>query len=100
MPSNMAATSWWKANREAAAACWRAVRGAGAVPAPVRCSPLDCRMFPHDGAEMLLFGERSTTAVTRQSNSANSAWPMGGGLLLLHAESLPLKTQRRLAQYP
>jgi two-component system repressor protein LuxO len=59
---------------------------------------LDCSIFPADGAETLLFGgsySRSTHA-TAQSGKLNLRG--GGGLLLLHAESLPLKTQGRLAR--
>jgi DNA-binding NtrC family response regulator len=52
---------------------------------------LDCSMFQSDGIEALLFGERSSP----QLGKFNLA--MGGGLLLLHAESLTLKTQSRLA---
>lgn len=59
---------------------------------------LDCRIFPSDGAETLLFGERTSSGghTTIRMGKLNLA--AGGGLLLLHAEHLPLKTQRRLAQ--
>jgi DNA-binding NtrC family response regulator len=58
---------------------------------------LDCRMFSSGGTESLLFGERSSSSAhtTIQLGKLNLA--MGGGLLLLHAELLPLKTQGRLA---
>ncbi len=59
---------------------------------------LDCRMFHHDGAEMLLFGERTTRGTHGFIQLGKLNLAAGGGLLLLHAESLPLKTQGRLAQ--
>jgi Nif-specific regulatory protein len=58
---------------------------------------LDCRMFHHDGAEMLLFGERCTTGPHKVIQLGKLNLAAGGGLLLLHAEFLPLKTQARLA---
>jgi len=58
---------------------------------------LDCRMFPSGGAEALLFGEHpSSDATTTHLGKPRLA--AGGGLLLLHAEFLALKTQGRLAQ--
>lgn len=57
---------------------------------------LDCRMFQNDGAEMLLFGEPSSCG-PQAIHSGKFKLAMGGGLLLLHAEFLPLKTQGRLA---
>jgi Nif-specific regulatory protein len=58
---------------------------------------LDCGMLRSDGAEALLFGRRSANAHgTTQLGKLNLA--AGGGLLLLHAESLPFKTQGHLAQ--
>jgi DNA-binding NtrC family response regulator len=59
---------------------------------------LDCRIFSSDGAETLIFGERSSAGghTTIRLGKLNLA--VGGGLLLLHAEYLPLKTQSRLAQ--
>lgn len=59
---------------------------------------LDCRMFSADGAEMLLFGERSSTGNQAPFQPGKLNLAAGGGLLLLHAESLPCKTQNRLAQ--
>ena len=59
---------------------------------------LDCRIFGADGAETLLFGERSSTGFHSTIHLGKLNLTMGGGLLLLHAESLPLKTQDRLAQ--
>jgi DNA-binding NtrC family response regulator len=58
---------------------------------------LDCRMFSSGGAEMLLFGERSSIGnhTTIQLGKLNLS--AGGGLLLLHVESLPYKAQNRLA---
>jgi DNA-binding NtrC family response regulator len=60
---------------------------------------VDCRMFRSDGADALLFGERSSSGGhdTIQLGKLNLA--MGGGLLLLHAECIPLKTQGRLAHW-
>jgi DNA-binding NtrC family response regulator len=55
-------------------------------------------MFHHDGAEMLLFGERCTTGTHSVIQLGKLHLAEGGGLLLLHGEFLPLKTQRRLAQ--
>lgn len=59
---------------------------------------LDCRMFRNDGAELLLFGERARSGAHTVIQLGKLNLSMGGGLLLLHAESLPLKTQGRLAQ--
>jgi DNA-binding NtrC family response regulator len=59
---------------------------------------LDCRMFQSDGAEMLLFGKHSSRDPHPAIHSGKFNLAMGGGLLLLHAEFLPLKTQSRLAQ--
>jgi DNA-binding NtrC family response regulator len=58
---------------------------------------LDCRMFQSDGAAAVLFGEQSSIGphTTIQLGKLNLA--KGGGLLLLHAEFLPLKVQCRLA---
>jgi DNA-binding NtrC family response regulator len=58
---------------------------------------LDCRMFQSDGAEMLLFGERSSSGPHTTIHAGKFKLAVGGGLLLLHAEFLPLKTQSRLA---
>jgi DNA-binding NtrC family response regulator len=60
---------------------------------------LDCRMFQSDGAEILLFGESSSGGPQPAVHSGKFKLAMGGGLLLLHAEFLPLKTQRRLAHF-
>jgi DNA-binding NtrC family response regulator len=59
---------------------------------------LDCRMFQSDGAEVFLFGGRScgSSPTILHPDKLNQA--AGGGLLLLHAEFLPIKTQSRLAQ--
>jgi DNA-binding NtrC family response regulator len=59
---------------------------------------LDCRIFNSDGAESLLFGERSPAGAIATTRTGKLNLAMGGGLLLLHAEYLPLKTQGRLAQ--
>jgi DNA-binding NtrC family response regulator len=59
---------------------------------------LDCRIFHNDGAELLLFGERSNSGAHSVIHMGKLNLSMGGGLLLLHAEHLPLKTQGRLAQ--
>ena len=59
---------------------------------------LDCRMFHHDGAEMLLFGERCTNGSHKVIQLGKLNLAAGGGLLLLHVEYLPLKTQGRLAE--
>jgi DNA-binding NtrC family response regulator len=59
---------------------------------------LDCRVFIADGAEALLFGERSSSGARTAICPGRLKLAMGGGLLLLHAEHLPLKTQSRLAQ--
>jgi two-component system nitrogen regulation response regulator GlnG len=59
---------------------------------------LDCRIFPADDAEALLFGERvsSGSHTTIRLGKLNLA--KGGGLLLLNAEYLSLETQGRLAR--
>jgi DNA-binding NtrC family response regulator len=57
---------------------------------------LDCRMFPSGGTEALLFGERSSSDATT-THLCKPSLAAGGGLLLLHAEFLTLKTQGRLA---
>ncbi len=59
---------------------------------------LDCRIFPAEDAEALLFGERITSGAhtTIQLGKLNLA--AGGGLLLLNAEYLSLATQKRLAR--
>lgn len=54
---------------------------------------LDCRMLQSDGAEALLFGERSSGG----HHPGKFNFAMGGGLLLLHAEFLSLRIQSRLA---
>jgi DNA-binding NtrC family response regulator len=59
---------------------------------------LDCRIFGAEGAEALLFGERSSTGAHTTIRLGKLNLAGGGGILLLHAESLPLKTQGRLAQ--
>jgi Nif-specific regulatory protein len=59
---------------------------------------LDCRVFNSDGVETLLFGERSTAGSNTTIRMGKLNMAAGGGLLLLHAEYLPLKTQGRLAQ--
>jgi DNA-binding NtrC family response regulator len=59
---------------------------------------LDCRMFPSDGVEELLLGERSSADAHATIHLGKLKMSIGGGLLLLHVESLHLKTQRRLAQ--
>jgi DNA-binding NtrC family response regulator len=59
---------------------------------------LDCRMFPSGGAEALLFGERSGSGAPSPIHFGKLNLTAGGGLLLLHAELLPRKTQSRLAQ--
>ncbi len=59
---------------------------------------LDCRMFRNDGAELLLFGERAKSGAHTLIHLGKLNLSVGGGLLLLHAEFLPLKTQGRLAQ--
>ena len=59
---------------------------------------LDCRMFHHDGAEMLLFGERCSTGSHSVIQLGKLNMAVGGGILLLHSDFLPLKTQRRLAR--
>jgi DNA-binding NtrC family response regulator len=52
-------------------------------------------MFHCDGAETLLFGQRSSSDAHATIGKLNLA--VGGGLLLLHAEFLPLKSQSYLA---
>jgi len=59
---------------------------------------LDCRMFGGDGAEALLFGDRSISSAHRAIHPGKINLAMSGGLLLLHAEDLPLKIQSRLAR--
>ena len=59
---------------------------------------LDCRMFSSGGAEALLFGERCGSGAPNPIHLGKLSLTAGGGLLLLHAELLPLKTQNRLAQ--
>jgi DNA-binding NtrC family response regulator len=59
---------------------------------------MDCRIFNADGADALLFGERSSAGAHTTIRMGRLNLATGGGLLLLHAESLPLKTQGRLAQ--
>jgi two-component system nitrogen regulation response regulator NtrX len=59
---------------------------------------LDCRIFGDDSVEALLFGERSADSAHATLHLGKLGLAMGGGLLLLHAEFLPLKTQLRLAQ--
>jgi len=59
---------------------------------------LDCRMVGDDGAEAILFGERSTGSAHATVHLGKLGLAMGGGLLLLHAEYLPRKTQARLAR--
>ena len=59
---------------------------------------LDCRMFASDGAEALLFGEQSSRRASNAIHLGKLNLTAGGGLLLLHAELLPLKTQSRLAR--
>ena len=59
---------------------------------------LDCRVFNADAAEALLFGERATAGAHPTIRLGRLSLAMGAGLLLLHAEYLPLKTQGRLAQ--
>jgi DNA-binding NtrC family response regulator len=58
---------------------------------------LDCGVLRSDGAESILFGRRPSAGHSKtQTGKLNLA--AGGGLLLLHAESLPFKTQGHLAQ--
>jgi DNA-binding NtrC family response regulator len=59
---------------------------------------LDCRMFGSEGTESLLFGERSSKGKNTTIQLGKLNLSSGGGLLLLHAESLHLKAQGRLAQ--
>lgn len=59
---------------------------------------LDCRIFGDDSVDALLFGERSINSPHANIHLGKLGLAMGGGLLLLHAEFLPLKTQLRLAQ--
>jgi len=59
---------------------------------------LDCRMFRGDGAEELLFGERSAGSSPNNIRLGKLNLVMGGGLLLLHAEELSLEFQSRLAR--
>jgi Nif-specific regulatory protein len=76
------------------------VRSAWGRRSPGACSlfTLDCRIFNGDGAEALLFGERSSGGDHATIRMGRLNLAAGGGLLLLHAEYLPLKTQGRLAQ--
>jgi len=60
---------------------------------------LDCRMFRNDGAEALLFGERSSSGGHTTIHLGRLNLAMGGGLLLLHPACIPLKTQARLAHW-
>ena len=57
---------------------------------------LDCRMCG-DVAEALLFGDRSSSGANTTIQLGKLNLAMGGGLLLLNAEFLPLQMQRRLA---
>lgn len=59
---------------------------------------LDCRIFNSDNAESLLFGERVLAGAHCTTRAGKLNLATGGGLLLLHAEYLPLKTQGRLAE--
>lgn len=74
-------------------------RRAWAQHAPGVCTlfTLDCRVFCASDTELLLFGERQIHDghTTIQLGRLNLA--AGGGLLLLHVESLPARTQLRLA---
>jgi DNA-binding NtrC family response regulator len=58
---------------------------------------LDCRIFPGDAAEALLFGEHFPPGAHSAISISKFNLDRGGGLLLLHADYLPLKTQGRLA---
>lgn len=59
---------------------------------------VDCRMFQNDSADTLLFGERSSSGPHAMIHLGKFNLAAGGGLLLLHAEFLPLGTQGRLAR--
>jgi len=65
---------------------------AAEVPAHVRCLPWTAACFPSDGAEALLFGERSSSSAHTAAHPGKLNLAVGGGLLLLHTESLPLNS--------
>jgi two-component system, NtrC family, nitrogen regulation response regulator GlnG len=58
---------------------------------------LDCRIFPGDDAESVIFGERAASGVSNTIQLGKLNLAAGGGLLLLNAEYLSLNAQRRLA---
>ena len=58
---------------------------------------LDCRMFGDGGVGDLLFGKRSSSGSHTTIHLGKLQLAMGGGLLLLHVEYLPLNAQSRLA---
>lgn len=59
---------------------------------------LDCHLFGGDAAEALLFGEHSIADNHPMLHGGRFNLGMSGGLLLLHAQELAVRTQTRLAQ--
>lgn len=59
---------------------------------------LDCRVFNAESADVLLFGERPPSGGHTTNRMGKLELAARGGVLLLHAGHLPLKTQGRLAQ--
>lgn len=59
---------------------------------------LDCHIFGGDATEALLFGERSSADSHPMLHGGRFNLSMTGGLLLLHADELAVRTQTRLAQ--
>ncbi len=59
---------------------------------------LDCHIFGRDTTEALLFGEHSSAGTDPMLHDGRFHRSMSGGLLLLHANELAVRTQTRLAQ--
>jgi DNA-binding NtrC family response regulator len=59
---------------------------------------LDCHIFGGDATEGLLFGEHSSADTHPMLHGGRFNLSMSGGLLLLHANELAVRTQTRLAQ--
>lgn len=59
---------------------------------------LDCHIFGGDATEALLFSEHSSADAHPMMHGGRFNLSMTGGLLLLHADELAVRTQTRLAQ--